>query len=290
MKCNLDKRSDIIDAYIHNQLSEEEAEEFERHFFDCDQCYNDIKFRRELKHVINKEGEKLYTEYLEQRNKKTLKNKFGEWTTNFLPINYPVFAYSAVAVFICIAGYVILHSSKTGDTFPINFDKIPYAYENSGLRNMSSSSQSKEIVDFLNQYQLGMGYYLTLNYEKVVQVFDGMVPQAESLLGTEQEPETMEVIRDYYFYYGLSNLALAHSNEKPFLQNEESLNKAEKNLREANSIAKSNNFGNEDRELFFLALVFLVQGKKVQTNQILEAIPASSKFWSKSQEIIRNMR
>ena len=63
--CDMVQRDDMIDRYILHQLSPEEEDAFEEHYFACDRCFQEFQRARELIHIL-KEG----TCEIRRRNKK----------------------------------------------------------------------------------------------------------------------------------------------------------------------------------------------------------------------------
>jgi len=43
---------EIIDNYVLNQLSEEESNEFEEHYFKCHSCFEEVKIRSDIKGAV----------------------------------------------------------------------------------------------------------------------------------------------------------------------------------------------------------------------------------------------
>ena len=56
--CDTVQRDDMIDRYILRQLSPEEQEAFEEHYFGCDRCFRELQQTQKLI-LILKEGYKL---------------------------------------------------------------------------------------------------------------------------------------------------------------------------------------------------------------------------------------
>jgi len=56
MKCTLQHRDRLIAGYVLDELSENEAAQFEEHYFQCDHCFNDVRTARDAVELIRKEG------------------------------------------------------------------------------------------------------------------------------------------------------------------------------------------------------------------------------------------
>lgn len=51
-KCNLENREDLITAYLSRQLSAKDAEQFEQHLLQCDECSKEVEFQSNLKSAL----------------------------------------------------------------------------------------------------------------------------------------------------------------------------------------------------------------------------------------------
>jgi len=56
MKCEIKNRSQLIAAYLTGELSEIEMSEFEQHYFQCEECFRELKIGREAVNLIEREG------------------------------------------------------------------------------------------------------------------------------------------------------------------------------------------------------------------------------------------
>ena len=69
MDCITINKNQIIDKYLLAELPDVEKEAFEKHFFHCDSCFNELKSQKQLLHLIQKEGDVLFAEFLKKSNK-----------------------------------------------------------------------------------------------------------------------------------------------------------------------------------------------------------------------------
>ena len=51
MKCEDVKGRDLIEGYLVGRLDESERESFERHYFECEACFEDLQTFRALRSV-----------------------------------------------------------------------------------------------------------------------------------------------------------------------------------------------------------------------------------------------
>jgi anti-sigma factor RsiW len=56
MKCQIENRRHRIAAYLTGELSEVEMNEFEQHYFQCEDCFQELKIGRDAVTLLEKEG------------------------------------------------------------------------------------------------------------------------------------------------------------------------------------------------------------------------------------------
>lgn len=62
MKCDLKNRSELVSNYLNGDLSDVDAVEFEAHYFQCEECFSELKLAEEAISLIKKEGRILFKE------------------------------------------------------------------------------------------------------------------------------------------------------------------------------------------------------------------------------------
>lgn len=55
MKCQDVQAGHVIERYLNNQLSESERDEFEKHYFDCDACFQELEAARVAQAVLREQ-------------------------------------------------------------------------------------------------------------------------------------------------------------------------------------------------------------------------------------------
>ncbi len=108
MVCEIQDKLKIIDKYVLGELSEPESETFEKHFFECDSCFNELKHYLEMVKLVKAQGKVLFSEYLngkKKTGKKTRKAttvfRFPRFTIQFRPI----YVAAAVLAIIIMGGF-----------------------------------------------------------------------------------------------------------------------------------------------------------------------------------------
>lgn len=114
MKCKLINREELISRYLLSTLTEEESLEFEEHYFQCKECYQELKDSEKVVDYIKLEGDKLL-------DKKSVNNNFSAESllSKLLPgLSSPVrwgIAFGSIsAVFIIF--YLIFKSPELNDS------------------------------------------------------------------------------------------------------------------------------------------------------------------------------
>ncbi len=84
-----------IDDYLLGRLNEKETDEFEEHIFDCEACFEDLKFREEIIRVIKEKGKDIFLSVPEPESVRQSSRSF----LRFKPW-WPVAALAAAAVLL----------------------------------------------------------------------------------------------------------------------------------------------------------------------------------------------
>lgn len=96
-KCQYEAK---IDPYLLGQLPEEQASQFEEHYFNCQKCFSELVFRNEVIKTV-KSG--IWTPTLEREPQASFAERFfGAFT----PARWAAVAASAVLVFLAVWMFV----------------------------------------------------------------------------------------------------------------------------------------------------------------------------------------
>lgn len=167
---------------------------------------------------------------------------------------------------------------------------ISVNYDGSALRAGSTIADgSAEQQNFLSNFELAMGDFVTGDYLNAIQSFKALEPAAGGVRSVSRENNLLSLLRNYYFYYGYSHLALAkpglidfkETNEKEHLQ------EATRLFLNANSIAEKHNLDNLQRENYFIALATGLSGNKESAVQMLRQIHKGSGYFKDAERLIQ---
>lgn len=101
MNCDQKNRTDLIEKYLLNELSNSEMREFEEHFLSCDECFEEIHATSQLTSFIKEEGHELFKEFTTQAERDSPFNLI-DFLKGFFAFNFsakPVLSYAFMAVF-----------------------------------------------------------------------------------------------------------------------------------------------------------------------------------------------
>lgn len=129
MTCPLDDRTEIISAYLSDELADTEKLAFEEHFLGCPDCFHDLKIAADAIALIEREGHAAFV-----RPPHLLKN-YSSGLFAFLadlvkfPWRWPQLASAAIALILLIGLPLIYRHFSTDTTAPesvaANFEKSP---------------------------------------------------------------------------------------------------------------------------------------------------------------------
>ncbi len=312
MHCTHENRQGIIDAYLHNQLSENEREKFEEHYFECQSCFSELQFTKTLADLIRAEGKGLLAakpglidlilQWLKKRaDSKTGRDNSTNYIDRYIPgFAKPVFisAFAVLVFFIGLSVYKQLNESPF-DVY-IYAERVPYVYHASSSRGISDRGQNPLEIQIQQEFIKAMVEYNDLCYENARFILDDLQPSVADIQaslndaddpGKEKFTMILKVINDYYFYRGLVQLALARGGQSEKTRNlqDESLAKAVLYLQAANKIEPAPGEKDASRENFFLGLGYALQGDNSKSRNILQRIKPGQEFFEESRQLMNKL-
>jgi len=117
-KCKFD---DSIDDYLLSKLNEEDREEFEEHYFNCQQCFEKMVARDELIAVVKNRGHVIFEEEAASEEKEMF--SLGKVFSFLTPTQWAL-ATASVAMFLVIFLSVIPLFKKTPPQFTLDQAEI----------------------------------------------------------------------------------------------------------------------------------------------------------------------
>ncbi len=115
MSCCNDHRTLQMDQYLDGTLEAEARDEFEDHYFNCEACFEELRFRQNLKELIKAEGRSIFPGF--DKNRPAGKPK-RSGKVRFM-------VYAALAAAILLMAVIYLASIFKPETEPIIADDKP---------------------------------------------------------------------------------------------------------------------------------------------------------------------
>ena len=220
--------------------------------------------------------------------------KFREWGAAITRAPKYAFAVPLVIVGVLVF-YTQVSKNKNIAALYVYDHDMPYPYDG-GLRAGSQLPEEQRFYyPFINNFKLGMSDYVGRDYRQAIQTFKN-IELAAQMLTQELQPERqtdeklLRELRDYYFYFGLSHLAVARSRIKPPdpAEKTQHLQAATQYLARADSLARLQTPAEEnEREAYFLGLAYGFGGKLDSARVWLNRINSNSSFYQKSAPLIK---
>ncbi|NOZ63074.1 MAG: hypothetical protein GXO74_15595 [Calditrichaeota bacterium] len=289
MTCQIKDRPKYVELYLGGKLLGKEKEQFEEHIFECDLCFQELLFQQETAKVIAAEGQRI----LAPKTKlESVKQRLAQALQNFVPSlgdvrwNH-VFAYASVAALVLIGSYFIFNPLGS-NSLSMNFDNhVPYKFSALRLRGNSGRLQIDPTLDiFVKNFESAIGDYNIFEYKSAICTFDKLAPLAKRIL---QEPESkarLPWVRDYYFYKGLSHLAVASAKNTSHEIKENQISIAVEDIQRAIAISQKYALNKTDRENYFLMMALLVKGDREKAQNVLKQISETSPFLFKAKKLL----
>ena len=277
MPCHLKDRDKIISRYLLHELSEAEAMEFQAHFFECEECFQEITFKRKALRLFHDRGEEIL-ESIETEPEPELDRATRGFFARYLP-HFATAAAVAIVMALVIQFTPLLE--KPADQLWQRDMKVPYEYRPGDSFRSAGTPSAKNTADSLaGQLQRGinrsMGAYNQPNYALMLQNMAQLEAAAAHLRGqlSAQDTAAAMILRDYEFYYGVSRLARARTQITDLdpKYREQLLREAVTNISLALDLAAVYGKTDTDKEHYFLGLAYGFSGQFSRAVEALEKV------------------
>ncbi len=140
MHCEIKNRPQVVDDYLSGRLSAAEREAFDEHCFDCDLCFQELRFQEMCAGLIKKEGRQLFADYLQMATQPQAVPWLERLRVSLAGIGYRRLAWAVVTVVvIALAGNVLYHS------YAIKQEKRATVVTGDSLQNVLTQSSEETI-------------------------------------------------------------------------------------------------------------------------------------------------
>lgn len=304
MKCSIKNRDEIIVRYLNRELSDVEVEAFQEHFFNCDICFEELRFKQDALELIEAEGDKIFAERQVESQQKTRDWNISHTIRNIvqeLRTRPSLSLGLTVIVLLLAAGIYFMTRTANGPDLlaSLNYGSAaPYEYSPAEtLRGEEDILRGAEHdpaawAAFTDRFQKAMLHYRDLDYEAAIRKLARLEPAAGELGERDLLANaSARALRDYYFYRGLSHLGLAGDNriELPRQERQKHLAHALELLAKSREIAQRNALNEPERESYFLGIVHAASGNPENALRELKKVGPDSRFFNQSEEFARRL-
>lgn len=168
--------------------------------------------------------------------------------------------------------------------FEIGFAPGPYRHQvphdpASSLRGPSRSQvEEAQFYDFKAVFGVAMSDYLLHDYSHALDTLAGLQTLAQAFSSKIGNEEYAALLRDYYFYTGVSHFALAHEKSLFRKTPEQHAAQAVHWLNQAATLTRARSLPESDREIYFLGLALGRNHQKERAVSELRKILPGSAF------------
>ncbi len=158
----------------------------------------------------------------------------------------------------------------------------PYPPPSNLRGSLTFQAKDSGYYQFKDSFAQAMSDYVLRDYTNTLKKLESLQPRAESLHSNLADENYASLLRDYYFYTGVSHLAL--SRKKSFFSKKpgQHAELAVRWLARADSLAQAGGKPGSDRETYFLGLAYGFNGQKGQAASELKKIRSNSSFHQQS--------
>lgn len=296
MECKIKNRTKIVNDYVTGELGENERAEFELHYFGCDTCFQAVKLREKMIELIKDESDSLFVKYQKKKpaaaRASFLERLQGVWPPLFNNRLIPVLA-SLILIFLLIGSYLTFQNIRNEDILSriIYDEQLPFEFVPATVSfrsGLASSEDTLELDKFKNRFLEAMLEYKDRNYRRAIEMLEPLNGTANTILKNATEQKVLSLMRDYYFYFGVSHFALAQSKVRDLSEEikRNHLAEAVKLLSVSEKIANTRQLDLPGRDTFFLSLAYGLIGRHSTAVTGLKNIQPASQYYKESLQLI----
>lgn len=301
MSCDIYSKLMIKDEYILGQLSDAEKETFEKHFFECDTCFKELKLQQEMLQLIKEKGGVLFAEYL-RTEEKSAKNRVPESVKAFRSPRFikqfkPFYAMAVILLIMTGSFYATKNFFQKDMLSTIVFDnQVPIEYIPElvpTFRGGETQTPGNTFDSFYEQFNTVMLTYKDKNYSQTIKLLKFLQPEVEKLQEVIDGKKFSSAMNNYYFYLGVSYLAAAQSEKNVLTDSIKNIH-----LRSAiQHLTKSKTTGLiigkpnvNNKTSYFLGLSYILAGDRQKGISELQKIEKTSAFFKNGEDLSNYIR
>lgn len=194
----------------------------------------------------------------------------------------PSFATAVILLFLLVWRPWFQNGQKLQQIYK---QTVPYTFYSSGLRDgTSADGQNPDLFGFVYNYKLAMSDYVLGRYENVVLLLADTEKKYIEWINTATDAAQLAWIRDFYFYWGMSYLAI----DRHQMNKRDELEQAIDRFKTAQSYIETSQSGNASREYYFLGLALALNGEKEGAKSSLNKVSPENRYHQQAQAIIQS--
>lgn len=167
-------------------------------------------------------------------------------------------------------------------------ETIPVPLPGGGLRGSEVMNESdKEYNQFRDTFLVAMSDYVIGDYANTLKKFESNESKAKLLYLKRENGNYAALLRDYYFYRGVSHLLLSQPKSFFSRQPRRHAEAAVSWLMRADTLAQADTTGSRYRETYYLGMAYGNNKQKQQAVAELQKIPHSNPYYGDSDEKIK---
>jgi len=295
MKCKNKIKEKVIDDYIMGVMPKEKKEAFEEHYFNCDVCFQALKLKEEAIAIIKDEGVSIFAKYLKSKSDEKRKSAHSRIPKfpQILPERLPAFVFATVVIIMALLGsYHFINNISSVSAYQFNFDnRLPHDYAQSSMRGESENYRNDVLFNiFNNQYLAGISDYINYDYLNAIATWNKVESIALDLENKSTDLELLSTVRNYYFYLGVSHLAISvsqkHRKSVDIRKTHNSV--AIHYLSKADSLSNLYQFKNNDREIYYIGIASGLAGNKERAAEKFGELTPKSIYYEKANEQLKS--
>jgi len=131
-----------------------------------------------------------------------------------------------------------------------------------------------------------------LQYVQTLEKWEAAIEPGKAVVDSINVLEVRQLVQNYYFYLGTSQLGVFRNKKKALFEKAEPLyvTEAIRSLSKAQTLAETYNINTQDREYYYLGLAYAIQNKGVEpARQALAKVQPGSTYYPKAQELLEKL-
>lgn len=232
--------------------------------------------------------------------------EFFEKLGDLLPTVKPVYGGLATAVLAVLVIFVGVNITRV--PFDQYWETPVFVESGSQFRSQTRSSGGSEIQSAYHNLRLIFnvveGSYRKGEYAEVIQKmaspgglqyvqrleeWEAAIEPGKTVVDSIDVPEARQLVQNYYFYLGTSQLGIFRNKKKALFEQADPLfvTEAIRSLSKARALAETYTINTQDRESYYLGLAYAIQDKEVEpARQALAKVQPGSIYYPKAQELL----